>query len=107
MWIFLNNSFLSIVADRDNTDNLLVRARIKGDIDRVFPEIKAIHSPKADYAYRASIPRNEVSKAIEKYINSINYDNFKDSVQEHDRHDAYFDVWSVMRSASDNDNYRF
>ncbi len=97
MWIFLNNSFLSIVYDRNNSENLLVRARIQGDIERVFPKIKAVHSPNADYAFRASIPRAEVSKTIAKQVNSIDYDNFKNSVQEHDRHDAYFDVWSVMR----------
>ncbi len=100
MWIFLNNSFLSIVSDRDNPDNLLVRARLKGDIERLFPKIKAVHSPKADYAFRASIPRDEVSNAIAKQVKSVDYDNFKNSVEEHDRHDAYFDVWSVMRGCN-------
>jgi len=35
MWLFTSNSFVSVVADRDDTQSprLLVRARIKGDID--------------------------------------------------------------------------
>ncbi len=36
MWIFLNNSFLSIVENRDNKEELLVRSRIKGDIYKKF-----------------------------------------------------------------------
>lgn len=97
MWIFLNDSFLSIVVDRDNNSNLLVRARVKGDIERMFPKIKTTHLATADYAYRASIPREIVTKAIADKIKTITYENFKDSVKEHDRHDVYFDVWAVMR----------
>ena len=38
MWLFTSNSFVSVVADRDDTQSsrLLVRARIKGDIDQLF-----------------------------------------------------------------------
>ena len=32
MWIVLNKSFLSIVKNRNNENQLLVRARVKGDI---------------------------------------------------------------------------
>ena len=38
MWIFQNDSFLSIVAHRDKPGMLLVRARKAGDIEAVFPE---------------------------------------------------------------------
>lgn len=38
MWICTNKSFLSIVADRSNNENLLVRARISGHIENVFPD---------------------------------------------------------------------
>ena len=33
MWVFLNNSFL-LVENRNNKDELLVRSRIKGDIEK-------------------------------------------------------------------------
>ena len=32
----LNDSFLSIVENMNNPEELLVRARVKGDIERVF-----------------------------------------------------------------------
>jgi len=99
MWIFLNDAALSIVADRDNEDRLLVRGRIEGDIDRVFPEAQVSHTPEFDYAYRAFIARDAVADVIARNIDSIQYDNFKNSIepQDHARHTAYLNVWFSMR----------
>lgn len=95
MWIFLNDAFLSIVADRQS-DRLLVRARIAGDIERVFPSAAVSASPDADYAYRAFVARDTVADTLFWQAQSIAYPNFKNSVQENDRHDAYLQVWSAM-----------
>jgi hypothetical protein len=96
MWIFLNNSFLSIVSDKDNPDNLLVRARHHGDIRRIFPRAKVQISPVADYRYRAFVPRTLVAEKIASRISAIDYTNFKDSVTEEIRHTAYLAVWRAM-----------
>jgi hypothetical protein len=96
MWIFLSNSFLSIVAHRDNPSLLLVRARHKDDITREFPHAAVSETPSADYRYRAELPRHEVSAAIQAAIEDIGYSNFKDSVVEGARHEAYMQVWRVM-----------
>lgn len=91
----MNDSFLSVVKDRDKKNSLLVRARVEGDIERVFPDAIVKTNSGSDYMYRAYLPKRRVSKAIKKSIENIDYDNFKDSVPEEDkaRHDAYFDVW--------------
>ena len=39
MWIFLPESFISVVQKPGDTDTLTVRARIKGDIEPVFPKV--------------------------------------------------------------------
>ena len=96
MWVFLNNAFLSIVQHRDDNSQLLVRARIASDIERVFPDAKTFTDNHADYKYRAVIPRAEVAKAMATQVEGINYDNFKNSVHDTSRHDAYLGVWSVM-----------
>ena len=96
MWIFLNNAFLSIVEDRDDKNRLLVRARLPDDIPRVFPTAEVFEKDHADYRYRALIPREEVATAISEQVRKIDYDNFKNSVSEDDRHDAYLGVWNVM-----------
>lgn len=99
MWIFLNNAFYSIV-DYSNGKgpNLMVRARFKGDINRTFADVKEVHLPGRDYAWRAEVPRATVAKAMHDAVMNIDYSNFKDSVAEDWRHDAYADVWQVMYS---------
>jgi hypothetical protein len=98
MWLFCNDSFLSIVAPTATrkTRNLLVRARREGDIERVFGAVKVEHTPKRDYAYRAFIARRVVSRAMADEVERISYTNFKNSVEEIDRHDAYLSVWTTM-----------
>ena len=99
MWVFFNNSFLSIVSDRNNKSKLLIRARIKGDIERVFGNIAVAQSNNSDYKYRAFLERDTVAEKLKELSLSIDYDNFKNSIhyQENERHNSYLDVWSVMR----------
>ena len=98
MWIFLNDSFLSIVAHRHEPDMLLVRARREGDIEAVFPGAFVEINDNADYRYRTVIPRPEVASVLADCVQKVNYDNFKNSIRDHDRHDNYFDVWGTMNN---------
>ncbi len=100
MWIFLNDAFLSIVTDR-NSAKLLVRARLSGDIERVFPGAKVAEDMGTDYRFRAWIERETVADTLHHAVTDINYGNFKNSVQDHARHDAYFGVWNVMHRAQE------
>ncbi len=94
MWIFLNHAFLSIV---DDGDALRVRARRRGDLERVFPDAIVEETLHRDYRFRARIDRERVAAALADAVRGIRYPNFKDSVAEHLRHAAYGQVWSVMR----------
>lgn len=101
MWIMLSDVFLSVVADKDDFDFLMVRARVKGDIERVFPGAVVSKTPApADYAYRVSLPRETVAKAVRGEVLSVNYFNFKNSVpttkRGNNRHDAYLKCWAAM-----------
>ena len=98
MWIVLNKSFLSIVENRNNKIELLVRSRVKGDIEKVFSEANVFEDNTADYKYRSYIDRKIVAYTISKELMSINYDNFKNSVskEENFRHNAYVNVWSAL-----------
>lgn len=106
MWIFLAESFLSIVDPRGayaggtgpKGKQLLVRARIKGDIERVFPKAKVSETPDRDYRYRALVDRGEVAAAIHAQVMQLDCLNFKASVAEKWRHDAYLKVWSAMEA---------
>ena len=105
MWIMMNDSFLSIVAS-DRDDMLLVRARAKGDIEVVFPNAKVEVRSKSDYRFRAILERGDVLKAVAVRINQIDYGNFKSSVPENDRHDAYLRCWSAMMNFQESRLYR-
>ena len=98
MWIFLNKAFLSVVAHRNKLDMLLVRARVAGDLERVFAGAVVTMTPSADHRFRAVIPREEAARVLAKQVAAIDYPNFKDSVWEPDRHHAYFASWRAMRA---------
>ena len=58
MWIFLKDAFLSVVANRDDPNCLLVRGRFAGDIERTFPEADVVETPHADYRLRCHARRS-------------------------------------------------
>ena len=75
---------------------LKVRARRKGDIERVFPDATVQRTPGRDYLYRTEMPRSVVSSLIAARLESIDYDNFKNSVRDDRLHSAYASVWTTM-----------
>lgn len=99
MWVMLNDSYLSVVAHLDKPDCLLVRSRIAGDIERAIPSAEVYEIESADYKYRADVPRDVVKSAMAEAVDRIDYGNFKNSVKDHKRHDAYMSVWNVMAKA--------
>ena len=77
-------------------EELMVRARRNGDIEKCFPAAKVTRSTKGDYLYRAVISRNEIAGAVAAAIQDIDYPNFKGNVEDDALHGAYLKVWSVM-----------
>ena len=96
MWIFLSDAFISVVEHRDDASRLMVRARLKGDIERALPGVEAEETPDADYRYRAVVPRTQFAARVAALAEEIDYPNFKSSVPDKARHDAYMKVWEVM-----------
>ena len=105
MWISTNKGFLSIVRPsamrlHNHPARLLVRARRKGDIEAafrdLFPELMVERTPARDYLFRALIPADIVAQMVAKQIINIDYNNFKNSVQDKKLHDAYAAVWHIM-----------
>lgn len=97
MWIFLSDSFLSIVDKGDPAgQTLLVRARRHGDIEAVFPDAEVVEGRGTDYRYRARIDREQVAQAIAEQVRGVKYQNFKATVTDDDRHRAYMEIWSSM-----------
>jgi hypothetical protein len=101
MWIFTDTSFVSIVRlknGKGRKDPLVVRGRVKGDIEALFPKAKVRVTPARDYLYRAVVSRKVVAEVLAKKIMDIDYDNYKDAItgKAKDRHEAYLDVWWAL-----------
>jgi hypothetical protein len=96
MWLVLNDAFLSIVEHDTDKSFLRVRARVEGDIERVFPGVPVQLMKVSDYAYHANVLRAVAGPRIAELVANIDYSNFKNSVKEHDRHAAYLTIWSAM-----------
>jgi hypothetical protein len=96
MWLFLQESFLSVVAHNKQPENLLVRSRIRGDIERAIPTAEVFEDLNADYRFRCIVAREVFAKALADAAMGIDYNNFKSSVRNPARHDAYMSVWGAM-----------
>lgn len=106
MWIFLNDAFFSIVEPRRQAprcNDLLVRARTAGDIERHFPHYEIQEDAGTDYAFRALVSRNHVANVIANQIGRIDYGNFKDSVPKSKPGylQALHAIWDVMSRLQD------
>lgn len=102
MWLLLNDCFFSIVSKECGRDELLVRARRRGDIEKVFDGAKVKRSPSTDYLYRACVKKEAITAALANEVNRINYGNFKSSVGDDRLHAAYLRVWSDLGPLQEN-----
>ena len=98
MWIVMNDSYISAVQDRNNKTGLVVRARVREDLENAFPGLKQdiIESTDSDYRFRLFMSKQFLCGVMNTKIMNIDYDNFKNSVKQSWRHDAYLAIWSVM-----------
>lgn len=98
MWIAMNDSFVSVVEDQNDKTRVSVRARVKDDLISLFPSYQnnIITTDDSDYRFRLFLDKSFVSEVIAKRILNINYDNFKNSVKQKWRKEAYMQIWSVM-----------
>ena len=106
MWIFTKHGFFSAVQNWDDSDLIHVRARFKGDLERlckaydVTPNVVSIEG--TDYPYRMDFDRLKWADIITREAKTIDYTNFKDAVHDGtERDSAYMDVWAALRRWQD------
>jgi hypothetical protein len=102
MWIFAKDGFVSIKQHNAQPRLLVVRGRVKGDIERlmsctgVFEDTTGQH----DYRFRGYLDRHKVADKIAEHVRAINYGGscggFKSAVTDKRGIGAYLDVWSRM-----------
>jgi hypothetical protein len=101
----LNDAFLSIVAKDCARDELMVRARRPGDIEKIFPGTVVTEYTASDYHYRAAVKKDAIKAAMCGEIDRIGYANFKSSTEDRPLHDAYMRVWHAMAALQPKEPY--
>lgn len=96
MWVCFYDAFLSIVHKDCEPDELLVRARRPGDIEKIFPDAIVTEYDRSDYQFRAVVKRSAVAEALTNEVDDIEYPNFKNQVADTPLHNAYLDIWTTM-----------
>ena len=111
MWVFTTKGFFSIVEHKKDTNRVVIRARIRKDIEKVktlFEKLglKAsdiLESLDSDYRYRIFANRIDWASVMIQLITDMGYKNFKNAVYDADfleirdkRHEAYLDIWAIM-----------
>lgn len=108
MWIFTTVGFFSVV-NNSQGGGLLVRARVKGDLDALRKQYMTdlgptTHSKDRDYPYRAQISHDGYGAGLQRIAQDIDYTNFKSEVarvQGWPRERLYAKVWGVMYAAEE------
>ena len=102
MWLFTPLGFYSVVQHRDDPDTMLVRARVREDLERLrddhLPGAEVIEGAGTDYRFRVLVPRAAWEQAAAALARDVDYPNFKSEVARTDggRARVYGRVWEIM-----------
>lgn len=96
MWLFSQRGFYSIVQHKERPDYFVVKARVKGDIEKYWPFAEIERNENFDYLYRAVLHRTEVEEVILKMVLNIDYTSFKGSLEDKRRYAWYVQLWEVL-----------
>lgn len=105
MWTATTDGFYSVVANRNDSTMVLVRARDRKDLERLSEKVNQkkkvgpiVDSPNADYPYRIHMPKKAWADYIASAASDIDYPNFKSRIGKDDREraDVYHDVWAAL-----------
>lgn len=115
MWLITSIGFFSVVQKPGDKQNgtLTVRSRVLGDLaalkQHYLPGLGPIQeSPDTDYRFRAIAPRAEVSAAMARMIETLDYGNFKSEVakkQGPKRAGLYHQVWDALYPLQTSPNF--
>lgn len=82
MWIFSTKGFLSIVQHNALPDHFQVKSRTAVPLKHFWPDYEIEAIDWADYRYRITIPKEEVTTVITEELESVDYTSFKNQCSE-------------------------
>lgn len=100
----MNDGFVSVVANHENKEHLLVRGRSRKHLENIFKGYKdpqtnkpfVVHeTPGNDYGFRVFCSKGMWTRIVTDRVRKIDYTNFKNSVKEDKLHRLYEDFWHL------------
>jgi len=101
MWLFTTFGFFSVV-QKEGDEDLTVRARVVGDLDRLRERVPALSPTRTGagrYPYRATVPRRDWAAGLMGLAVEIRYDDYLHAVAEEQscrRAAVYMVVWELL-----------
>lgn len=101
MWLMTPRGFYSIVEHRNRNDCVLVRSRVRADLEGLLeldgadPD-QVEYTPEADYPYRVGMHKRRWERLLGELAREIRYPNFKTEVaraQGPARARIYHELW--------------
>jgi len=105
MWVFTKTGMISAVVQRDNPKLVRLRSRSLSQLqDFVAPlriDNEIMELKVSDYRYAIVTSRNNLALLMIEAVKAMDYDNFKNSINKHEYHDACSRVWQVLWNAKE------
>jgi hypothetical protein len=95
MWIAFNDGFISAVQDGKDADRLVIRARRREHLERIFPDCEILTGLGTDYKYRIFVNKIKFATLLAQRAAEIDYANFKNSVEDAALHRLYNGFWRL------------
>ena len=112
MWMFCKSGMFSAVKHNAKAGVMLVRARLEGDLERLFKahgmsdKYKVVEIPNSDYRFRVEMDTADWVRCATEEAEDIDYTNFKNAVHDGTVRDAaYMGCWSAMYDAQSKQKY--
>lgn len=99
MWIYMKDGFFSVIQHPSSKKHVLIRARVKGDLEKVFPEVggSVEVTPDSDYRFRVPLSKSTFAAKLGEHALMIDYNNFKNAINDKERREYWYEqVWDTM-----------
>lgn len=106
MWLFTETGFVSVVADPQDKDKMVVRARDKASLQPLMDEygVKMVNLKNRDYPHRVFLTRKQFVDWLVQAGEDLTYTNYKNRVSQtrgYDFASPLHDVWATMLRLED------
>jgi hypothetical protein len=109
MWLFCVQGFYSVVENQDDPGFLIVRTRVRRDLEALseqIPDLVPFRIYDADYPWRAVVSRTQWQRALIQIAAEIDYERFQTAVAAREpgqRAEVYARVFDEIHALDDSD----